>query len=300
MEIEMNGLVEAPHEAPVESERRSGTWLVEVGAYVGGLLMLSGAGVLVADSWEHLTRGTRVWLLAGFAAVFALAGVLAAGGPNRLVALGRNGSSVRRRITGLLLALAAVPAGAAVGVGLDHNQGTYTGLVGFAVAVAGLALTRTVAGLVASVGMSLWTLAGFTHEVITVSLGTVALLTVALGLAWAVLAVLRWVPARTVALALGTATALVGAQLAGGDHPRWAYGLMLGIGVATFAGYPWVRSIVLLVAGVIGLTGGITCAVADLAGGAMSQALYLSTGGAVVIAASLLGMRLSQANRRPA
>src|SRR2546429_498584 len=81
-----------------------------------------------------------------------------------------------------------------------------------------------------------------------------ALLTFGLGAAWAGLAGLRWVPARTAALALGSALALIGAQLTGGDHPKWAYALMLAIGVVSFAAYPKVRSIVLLIVGVIGLT----------------------------------------------
>lgn len=292
----MNGLVEAPQESPAEAGPRPGAWLVEIGGYVGGLLMLSGAGVVLSDSWTHLTRGTRGWILVGFAVVFALAGVLAAGGPTGLLALRRNGSGVRQRIVGLLLALVAVPAGGALAVAVDHYQGTYLGLVGFVVAVAGLALTRTVAGLVVSVAMSVVTLVGFTGEVMSASMTTTALLTFGLGAAWAAVAGLRWVPARTAALALGSALALIGAQLTGGDHPKWAYALMLAIGVVSFAAYPKVRSIVLLIVGVIGLTSGVTGAVSDLAGGAMSQALVLASGGAVVIGASLLGLRLS---RRP-
>ena len=167
--------------------------------------------------------------------------------------------------------------------------------VGLAVAVAGLVLVRSVPNLVATVAMTLSLLIAVEDQILHPSQLTGALAIVGLGLAWAVVAILRWVPARQVALALGTAIALVAAQFVE-PAVTWSYAVPLGIGLACFAAYPKVRSVVLLVAAVIGVTEGITRAVYELASGTLSQAVVLACGGAVLIAASLLGLRLS---RRP-
>jgi Predicted membrane protein (DUF2157) len=297
-----DGVLTAEQEQAVEAALadtgtapRRGGWLVEIGGYIGGLLMLSGAGVVVANSWEHLGRGARIWLLAGFALVFALAGVLAAGGPTGIGRRVREGSPVRRRIVGLLFGLAAVPAAGAVGIGLDRYSWSVGWTVGLAVAVAGLVLVRSVANLVVTVAMTLGLIIAVEQQILHPSELTGTLTIVGLGLAWATVAVLRWVPARQVALALGTAIALIAAQFVEPGR-TWSYAVSLGIGLACFAAYPKVRSVVLLVAAVIGVTEGITRAVYELASGTLSQAVVLASGGAALVAASLLGLRLS---RRP-
>jgi len=64
---------------------------------------------------------------------------------------------VRRRLVGVLFALAAVPSALAAGVAVDHREGLVGGTVGFVVAAAGLALLPTVPGVLMTATMSLIT-----------------------------------------------------------------------------------------------------------------------------------------------
>jgi hypothetical protein len=280
----------AVESALVDTAPRRVSWVAEVGGYLGGLLMLGGVGVILGNSWASMSRGLRVEVLAGFAVAFALAGVLAAGGPARLPRLARDGSGARRRVVGLLLGLAAIPTAGAVGVAVERYSGTWAGLVGLAVAVAGLTLVRTVAGLVVTVGASVTAMSAVALEIVHASELTTAVLIFGLGVAWLVLAALRWVPARHVALSLGAVIAFVGCAMAV-DKP-WTYALPLALGVACFVAYPVVRSIVLLVVGVLAVTDGTTQLVGVLTAGVLSQAVVLAVGGAALIAASLVGLGL--------
>lgn len=287
----------ALHGAQTGPRPRSAAPAAEIGGYLGGLLMLGGALVVIGNSWSSMGRTTRVGLLAGFAVAFALAGVLAAGGPGRLLGLARTAAPARRRVVGLLLGLAAVPAAGAVGAGLTWYAGTWAGLVALAVAVVGLALARTVAGLVVTVAASIFAMATVATELLHVTALPGAFLVIGLGLTWCLLGALRWVPARTVALAFGTAIALSGCLIQ--VDGVWQYALPLALGVGFFAAYPLVRSIVLLVAGVLALTQGATWVVGELTHGVLSQAVTLAVGGAVLVAASLAGLGLHRGGTSP-
>jgi hypothetical protein len=78
--------------------------------------------------------------------------------------------------------------------------------------------------------------------------------------------------------------------------------LTLAVAVACFLLYRWRRSVVLLVAGVAGVTLAVPEAVADMANGALSGAAVLLIAGAVLVAASAVGLRLRRADEaaRPA
>jgi hypothetical protein len=303
----LNGLVEEGILTPEQGRAvegalaaprpRSATLVAEIGGYIGGLLMLGGAMVVVGNSWSDLGRGARVGVLAGFAVAFALAGVLAAGGPGRLPGLARDASPARRRVVGLLLGLAALPAAGAVAAGLTRYAGTWAGLVGLGIAMVGLVLARTAAGLVVTVAASVFAMAAVANEVLHVTVLPGALMTAGLGIVWCVLGALRRVPARTVALSLGAVIALVACTFPVGTVGQYALPLALGVGF--FAAYPLVRSIVLLVAGVLAVTDGVTWVVGALAHGVLSQAVTLAVGGATLVAASLVGLGLRRGGPGP-
>ena len=90
--------------------------LIEVAGYVGGGLMLGGAGLLIGLNYDRLGRTGTAWALAGYALALALAAVVVAAGPHRIVGLRQDGSPVRRRLVGVLMALASGPAAVAVAV----------------------------------------------------------------------------------------------------------------------------------------------------------------------------------------
>jgi hypothetical protein len=76
----------------------------------------------------------------------------------------------------------------------------------------------------------------------------------------------------------------------------WTYVITLGVAVACLALYRTQRRLVLLLAGVVGVTVAVPEAVWDVTNGAGGAAVILLVGGAVLLAASGLGMRV---HRRP-
>ncbi len=97
--------------------------------------------------------------------------------------------------------------------------------------------------------------------------------------------VLRPVP---LALAIGTATALFGAQQSWESHAVVAYLLTAGLAVACFVTYLGVHSTVLLVAGVVATTVVVPEVVWDLTDGAVGGGVLLLVAGAVLLATSLV------------
>src|SRR5215471_15260710 len=83
--------------------------LIEVAGYVGGALMVGGAGLLVTLRWDQLGRSGVTAILAGYTVALLVAAVLVAGGPHRIVGLRDGRSPVRRRLVGVLLAFSSGP-----------------------------------------------------------------------------------------------------------------------------------------------------------------------------------------------
>lgn len=268
-------------------------WLAEVAGYVGGGLMLAGAALLLGTTWAELARAERVGLLFGVAIALGAAGVLVAGGPRAVRALG---ASARRRVVGVLFALAALPVAFAAGTAVDHHAAALGALAGMAVGVAGLVVLSTSPQLVVTAGLSMVTV-GATADDLDASPAVIGALFIALGVVWAAVAVVGLVRPRVLGLAVGAAIALVGGQLplARNDTAPWAYAATLVVAACCFLLYRRERATVLLVAGVLGVTGAVTEAIADWTSEALGGALILLIGGGVLVATSALALRL----RRP-
>jgi hypothetical protein len=116
-----------------------------------------------------------------------------------------------------------------------------------------------------------------------------------------VVACLRLVPARPLGLVVGTAVALVGAQLPLGTEStvQWAYALTFGLALGSFLGYRWQRSVVLLAAGVLGVTVAVPEAVIDWTDGALGGSVVLLLAGAVLVAASAVGLGIRHRSAQP-
>jgi hypothetical protein len=285
----------------VDSPRRvPAGWLVEVGGYVGGGLMLGGVALFLAVSWDTLSRPARTGLLAGFALLFVLAAVVVAGGPAAVRRLAGGATTARRRVVGVLLALASVPAAMAVAVAVGRHEAVYGGAVGFVVALAGLLWLPTVPGVVASAVLSAFTTISFAAELLRAPPLVTGVLLLALGSVWAAVALAGAVAPRWLGAGIGAGLALVGAQqpLAGEGSAPWAYALTAGVAVACFVLYRWQREVVLLVGGVLGVTLAVPEAVADVTNGALGGSVILLVAGAVLVAMSAIGLRIRADSRR--
>jgi len=291
---------------------RPTNWLVEVAGYLGGGLLLAGVTLFVGASWQEMTRAQREFTLAGLALALAAAGVLVAGGPARVRSLAarlvpgqaRAASPARRRIVGLLFAIASVPAAFAAGVGLadQPHPGFVGAVVGTAVAVAGMIWLPTAFGLVASGLMSIVATTAFADDVLHASDLTEALMILGLGGIWLVTALVRLLPSRPLGLALGAGFALTGPQYLISDDELLplAYSTTFAVAVGAILLYRWQRSTALLVAGILGGTIAVPEAVSDWTGQNLGGAGALLLAGGVLVAASALGLRLrrgSEASR---
>jgi hypothetical protein len=228
--------------------------------------------------------------------LFAVAAVVAAGGPAGMRRL--ESGTARHRVVAVLLALASAPAAAAVAVGADGTRlvATLAFLVGFVVALAGLVWLPSAAGVVATVIMSTGLVVGIGDDVLHATALVQGLLLIGLGAVWTVAALLRVVAPRWLGVAAGAVLALSGAQLPIGQHSGLAYGLTAAVAVAGLVLYRWHREVVLLVTGVVGMTIAVPEAVSDLTDGAVGGSLILLVAGAVLIAMSVLGLRLRAAS----
>jgi hypothetical protein len=284
---------DTPTPGPPQRDRGPAGWLVEVGGYVGGGLMLGGIALLLATSWNDLGRAARIGVLVGLAVLFALAAVVAAGGPRAVRRLATG--TARHRLVSVLFALAAAPAAAAVGQGAHRYEATLAFLVGFLVALAGLVWLPSVAGVVATAATSTGFVVGFGDDVLHATSLVQGLLLLGLGVVWTVAALVRVVRPRWLGVAVGAVLAISGAQLPIGQQSGLAYGLTAAVAVAALVLYRWHREVVLLVTGVVGMTIAVPEAVSDLTDGAVSGSVILLVAGAVLVATSVLGLRLRAA-----
>jgi hypothetical protein len=284
----------AVHDAQAQTRTiQGGRWWAEVAGYVGGVLVLGAGALLLATSWDLLSEFTRGVLLSAGTLVLASAGVALAGGPSKVRALGRGDAPARRRIVGVLFALAAGVAAGAGGVFAETHAAVSAFAVGLLVAAAGYVLLPTVPGVLATASMSMLLDTAVVGDLANAdSLFTLGVTYVALGAVWVLIATV--IPQRQVGLAGGAALAVVGAQLLFDDPggPAWAYGLTFAIAALSFFLYRMWRDTVLLVAGVVAASIAAPEAVWHWTDGAASGALVLLVAGLALIGASGLGLRL--------
>lgn len=301
---EQAGEVAAELAAEPASPRAGGLW--EVLGYAGGALVLGGAALLVGMSWEDLSRAARVGLLAAAAAVLAGAGIAIAGGPRAVRELAGAAPSRRSRIVAVLFALAAGIAAMAVGSGLEDAPQLDVALVataaGTVLAAAGYVALPSVPGLLATGAFAYWcalsAVDGWGNDS---SLPQMVVL-IALGAVWAALAVggVLQRPGggragrvrREVGLGIAAATALSGAQWTIGAEQAVSYGTTFVLAVLCFAAFLRLRSTVLLVFGVLGVTVSVPEAVYDWTGGALGGPLIVLLVGVVLLAVGGFGLRL--------
>ncbi|RNL84983.1 DUF2157 domain-containing protein [Halostreptopolyspora alba] len=276
----------------------------EIIGYIGGGLVLLGAIALVAASWEDLARAGQVTVLAVLTAALLAGGVATAGGPRALAGRHHRVATVRRRITGVLLALAAATSTLGIHVLTDEDTFLAGGAAGLVVAVAGYVALPSAVGTVACWATSVLLVGSIVEALDPAAewLGyTLALL--ALGLLWGVLAGLGVLTHRRLGLGLGAAIALVGAHYpltwASSAESIWGYALTLGLAALLFGYYRWERAGVLLVLGILAVTVTVARMVVDLTSGEVGAAAVLLVAGAVLLVASWAGIRLHQ-TRPPA
>jgi hypothetical protein len=246
--------------------------IAEVLGYVGGALLLAGAALIVGMSWDSFSHAGRVWLLIAVTVVLVGASV-----------------ALRNRVTGLLLALAAVTGGLAASAAFDTHPALAGGVAAlilavvgyaawpavFALPVAGIAGGSVVVGLVDLLGASpTWTGVGL----------------VFLGVVGAGLLALDVVRHRAVTAGVATALALIGAQFP--EHSFVVYSVTLAVALVCFACYLADRMPILLIGGVIGVTVAVPEAVWDWTRGTVNAALLVLIAGAVLLLAGGIGLRI--------
>jgi hypothetical protein len=260
--------------------------------------MLAGAATLVGLSWDDLTRAGQVALLGAVLLALLGAATAIAGGPARVHRLAAGTAPARRRVVGVLLALAAGPADLATGVAVDGDPAVLPQLAGLLVAVGTYAWLRTAPGLLAAAFFSAST-AGTALEALHGDTFTLALTgaLVTVGAGWIALALTGLAVPRPIGLAVGAGIALVGAQQPAGTEgiAGWAYAGTLAVAVGCLALCRFGRSLVLLAAGVIGVTVAVPELVWDLTDGAGGAAAILLIGGAVLLGAGGAGLWLRRA-----
>ncbi|WP_326638606.1 hypothetical protein OG884_30590 [Streptosporangium sp. NBC_01755] len=262
----------------------------EILAYVGGGLVLAGATAFVALGWDRMTQPTRITVLA---VVTVLLLAVAAGlGRTARSATGRT-AAVQGRVAATLAALGSGTAALCAGVAADRYEGLIAGAAGLVVAAVAYVLLPTAIGLLACGGFALLTVTGLLDVFAGQEGGGWGLAYIALGVVILVLALAGLLAPRDLGLGMGAAIALFGGQwpvLWDGD--AWGYWLTAVIALACLALYGRRRTWVLIVSGVAGLTLAVPEAVWDWTDGAVGGAVILVLAGAVLLAASGLGVVL--------
>ncbi|MED7924947.1 hypothetical protein SMD20_11910 [Nonomuraea sp. LP-02] len=307
----------AVHQALDEAERPTRARWAEVAGYVGGALLLVGAVSLAGTSWPVLSTAARVLILLSATAALLAAGLLLADLGPRLSLLVRAGAGerwrawlegagragpVRRRSGGVTLALASVTgalAAAELAAAVTGPQLTAAAVTGLVLAAAGYVALPGGPCAVAAAGFAALTAEAVAGELAGYDSMAVGLAVVGTGVAWTALVTAGVIGQRRLGLGLGAVVALFGAQhgLGTGDSLAWSYVATFAVAVACLVLYRWERAWVLLVAGVAGFTLAVPEAVWDWTDGAVGGSLALMIAGLVLVASSVLGLRLHRASR---
>ncbi|MER6176161.1 hypothetical protein [Streptosporangium sp. NPDC001681] len=269
----------------------------EILAYVGGGLVLAGAAAFVALGWERMTQPTKITALA-VVTVLLLAVATGLGRAARS-ATGRT-AAVQGRVAATLAALGSGTAALCAGVAADRHEGLVAGLAGLVVAAVAYVLLPTAIGLLACGGFALLTVTGLLDLFVRQEGAGWGLAYVALGVLILALALAGLLAPGGLGLGMGAAIALFGGQWPVlWDGEAWGYWLTAVIALACLALYGRRRTWVLIVSGVAGLTLAVPEAVWDWTDGAVGGAVILVLAGAVLLAASGLGVVLHRRASQP-
>jgi hypothetical protein len=282
----------------VHADRGPTRWWAELAGYLGGVLLLGGGALLVANEWDRLGDALRGALLALVALTLFGAGLVIGRGPRGPRRLGGGSAPTRRRVIGVLFALASGAAAGSAAVIGDEHAGPAAGAVGLLVAGAGYVLLRTAPGLLASAVASMVLVLSTAAELDASTPFAFGLAFLGLGAVWVTLAVVGLATPRPLGLAVGMVLAVAGAQqpLGQAGAEGWAYLMTFGVALASFVLYLWRRDVVLLVGGVIGVAVVAPEAVWDWTDGAAGGAVILLVAGAALVAASAVGLGLWRAH----
>lgn len=278
--------------------------LVEVGAYVGGALVVAAVVLFLAQEWDNFSETARVATLAGTALLLAAAGLVVSRVGGGYAELRAGGDETRRRLTSALLTAGSLSAAGAVGLQLSYLIDDPRSAVPVAVGSATM--------LVLSIGAYLyaWSALGLLAIGITGLTGVMntwaqiddrgqhtwipSLIILGGALVWLVLTETGRFHEPSVARLTGMAGALFGAQIAraDGSFANLAYALLLVVSVAAFAMYLRTAAWPYLVGGVLGITIVVPEAVIDWTGGALGPAGGVLLAGLALLGASLAGFRM--------
>jgi hypothetical protein len=280
--------------APVAPRAR----FAETAGYVGGAVTAGATMLLIAQTWDDLSRAGRGTLLAVIALVLVVAGAAIGGGTlGRLRALGQQEQSPRRRLLSTLFTLAAASAAGAAGAATDRHEPIAASIAGLVVVGLGYAVVPALIGqlgtwlaVVALVISGVDEAADENHGVFS------GLALIALGIAWAALSRRNVFAEPYVALGVGAATTLLGAQLMlmESDQRNLSYALTALVAAGCFAGFVVVRNWLVLATGVLAVVLVVPEALNDWTDGGIGGAALLLMAGVVLLAASGLGLRLRQ------
>jgi len=257
--------------------------VAEIAAYLGGGLLLGGAALVLGVSWEDLTRPARVGVLGAATAALLVAAVVVAGGLSAV----RTVAHRRRRVMSALFSLAAVTAAFTAGTATSSHEFAVGATSGLVLAVTAYVMVTTALGYLTVAAAAICTVIAWIGELAPDSAlpGGAALF--ALGVIGLFLSLVDVLRPQPLALAVGAATALFGAQQPlAGDAPV-AYALTASLALICFVTYFGVHSTVLLVAGVVTTTVVVPEVVWDLTDGAVGGGVLLLVAGAVLLATSL-------------
>lgn len=277
---------DAVREALGQDEAGAPKWLAEAAGYVGGVLMLGGAGILMATQWDAMSKLMRAASLGGITLVLLLvAGFLAA-----------VKSPVRHRVAGVLVAIASGTAALTAGVIAERWEGTAAGLAGLAVATLGYAVLRNIPTLLAMGATTVVVAAALPSDAWNGRELSLTLVFLAAGAIWLALSYFEVLKPVPVALGIGGTLAIIGGQLGltVTDAPYWGYGSTFVVALLCFALYGVRRTPVLLVGGVVGVALAAPEAVWSWTDGAAGGAVILLVAGAALIGASVLSLRLAR------
>jgi hypothetical protein len=274
------------------TQTRPATVALALGSYLGAILLIGSAAVVLGLYRMNLTDVASATLLAALTVALQTLGLTVVWRIRELPAAQARG---RRVFAGTMFAASALSAAWAAGLLAQGHAWIAGSALGLVFAVVSYLALPTVAATALSIGLAVST----AIEVAQLTPWSVGAALMAVGLVLALLSTVGLVAHGRIGVGLGAGIALVGAQqpLATAETTGVAYLLTLAVGCACLALYRIVPVAVLLGVGVIGTAIVALEATWDLTTGAGGVAATLAVTGGALLATSSAGMYLWRAAR---